>query len=206
MTMFRARAAFALAAATLLPGAAAAQQGGWLLGVSGGYASGIGDTFEGPGSATVAVSVLRAVGRNVDLGIELGYHGLGTTTTRLPDLYGPGSTYREDFTQSAWQLSGHARLRPAGSPVRSYVSAGGGAYLLRIRDVIEVRDAGGQIIPQYQFRQTNGQVYPGVHLGLGADRLVSLGRVGLGLHARWHGIISKGIADFFTIGVGLSLD
>ena len=206
MTRFRARAAVALAAATLLPGPAAAQQGRWLVGVSGGYASGIGDNFEGPGSVTATLSVVRPLGPSVDLGIELGYHGLGTTTTRLHDLYGPGSTYREDFTRSAWQLSAHARLRPAGSPVRPYVSAGGGAYLLRIRDVIEVRDAGEQIIPQYKFRQTDGQVYPGVHLGLGADRLVSLGRVGLGLHARWHGIISEGIADFFTIGVGLSLD
>jgi hypothetical protein len=204
--MLYAGAALALAAATLLPTVTAAQHGRWLIGVSGGYASGIGDNFEGPGSVTAVGSVFRPVGRNVDLGIELGYHGLGTTTTRLTDLYGSGSTYREDFTRSAWQLSGQARVRPAGSTVRPYVSAGGGAYLLRIRDVIEVRDAGGQIIPQYQFRQTGGQIYPGVHLGLGADRLVSLGRVGLGLHARWHGIISEGIADFFTIGVGLSLD
>jgi hypothetical protein len=199
--------ALALAALTLLPGAAAAQQGRWLVGVNGGYASGIGDNFEAPGSVTAAGSVYRTVGRNLDLGVELGYHGLGTTTTRIADLYGPGSTYREDFSRSALQLTGNLRLRPAGSAVRPYVSAGAGAYALRIRDVIEVRDAAGQVIPQYRFRQTDAELHPGVVGGVGVDRLVSLGRVGVGVHARWHGIIAAGgIADFFSVSVGLSLD
>jgi hypothetical protein len=204
--MFRAGAMITLAALTILPAAAAAQQGGWRIGVSGGYAGGIGDSFEGPGSVTIGATALRPIGRNVDVGIEFAYHGLGTSTTRLADLYGPGSTYREDFTRSAWQATGNLRLRPATSPIRPYLSAGGGAYLLRIRDVIEVRDATGQLIPQYQFRQTDGQVYPGVNAGAGADRLVALGRLGLGLHARWHRIISEGIGSFVTVTVGLSVD
>jgi hypothetical protein len=202
------RAGTVLAATlTLLPAAAAAQQGRWLVGVNGGYASGIGDNLEGPGSVTAAGWVLRPVARNVDLGVEVGYHGLGTTTTRLPDLYGPGSTYREDFTRSAWQTTLSVRLRPAAVRVRPYVSAGAGGYLLRIRDVIEVRDGAGEIIPQYQFRQTDAELHPGVIAGVGADRLISLGRLALGVHARWHGVIAPGgIADFFSVGVGLSLD
>ena len=204
--MFRARTVLTLAALTILPAAATAQQGGWRVGLNGGYASPIGESLEGPGSVSAGASVLRPIGRNVDAGVELGYHGLGTTTTRLEDLYGAGSTYREDFTRSAWQATGNLRLRPGASPVRPYLSAGGGAYLLRIRDVIEVRDAGGQIVPQYRFRQSDGHIYPGVNLGVGADRLVSLGRLGLGLHARWHGIISEGIGSVFTVTVGLSLD
>jgi hypothetical protein len=204
--MFRRLTVITVAALTILPAAAAAQQDRWRIGVKGGYASGIGDSFEGPGSVSAGASVFRPIGRNVDAGVELGYHGLGTTTTRQADLYGPGSTYREDFTRSAWQATGNLRLRPATSPIGPYLSAGGGAYLLRIRDVIEVRDAGGQMIPQYQFRQSDGQVYPGVNLGVGADRLVALGRLGLGLHGRWHGIISEGIGSFFTVTVGLSLD
>ena len=87
------------------------------------------------------------------------------------------------------------------------VSAGAGAYLLRIRDVIEVRDGGGEIIPQYQFRQSGAELHPGLNAGVGADRLISVGGVGLGLHARWHGILAPGgIADFFSLSVGLSLD
>jgi hypothetical protein len=87
------------------------------------------------------------------------------------------------------------------------VAAGAGAYLLRIRDVIEVRDAAGAIIPQYQFRQTDAELHPGVNAGVGVDRLVSLGRLGLGLHARWHGVIAgSGVADFFTVSLGLALD
>jgi hypothetical protein len=193
-------------AVTLIAAPATAQQKGWLVGVSGGYSNGIGDAFDGRGSLTASGSVHRTVGRNADLGVELGYHGLGTITTRVSDLYGPGSTYREDFTRRVWQLTANARLRPAASALRPYVSAGAGAYLLRIRDVIEVRDAQGQLIPQYQFRQTDGELYPGINAGIGADRLISLGRVGLGLHARWHGIISEGVASFLTVGMGLALD
>jgi len=205
--MFRAATVAACAALTLGPARAAAQQRGWIANVNGGYANGIGDNFEGPGSVSATGFVYRPVGRNLDLGVEIGYHGLGTSTTRLPDLYGPGSTYREDFTWSVWQATAGVRVRPATSRIRPYAAAGAGAYLLRIRDVIEVRDAAGVIIPQYQFRQTDAELHPGVNAGLGVDRLVSLGRLGLGLHARWHGVIAgSGVADFFTVSVGLALD
>jgi hypothetical protein len=34
-----------------------------------------------------------------------------------------------------------------------------------------------------------------------------VGRLGLGLHVRWHGIIAaSGVADFFSISVGVALD
>jgi hypothetical protein len=203
--MFRTAAMVALAMAGLTTGAEA--QRGWLVSVSGGYADGIGDTFEEGGSLSGSVSLYRPIAHGVDLGLDLGYHGLGTGTTRIPDLYGPGSTYREDFTYMAWQASAGVRLRPAATRIRPYIGAGAGAYLLRTRDVIEVRDAAGQPIPQYQFRQTNSDLYPGVNGGVGVDRLVSLGRVGLGVHARWHGIIAPGgVADFFTVSLGLALD
>jgi hypothetical protein len=182
-------------------------QQGWSGSVSSGYANGIGDTFEGAGALSASGTLYRPVGRSVDLALELGYHGLGSSTTRLSDLYGPGSSYREDFSTSAWQATLGVRLRPAASRMRPYIGAGGGGYLVRTRDVIEVWDAGGQPIPQYAFRQTNADLYPGVNAGVGVDRLVSLGRAGLGLHARWHGIIApSGIADFFSISLGLSLD
>jgi len=128
--MYRAATSIALAALALLPAAVAGQQGRWLTGVNGGCASGIGDNFEGPGSVTATGSIFRPVGRNVDLGVELGYHGLGTTTTRVADLYGPGSTYREDFTRSAWQATANARFRPgavyATAAARSFHSTSSG--------------------------------------------------------------------------------
>jgi hypothetical protein len=206
--MLRAGTVLALAALTLFPAALTAQQAGWLFTVSGGYANGIGDTFEQGGSVSVIGSVYRPMGRNADIGLELGYHGLGTETTLLRDFDGqPGSTYREDFSWSAWQATVGARIRPSASRVRPYATAGAGAYLLRSRDVIEVRDAASQPIPFYEFRQTNAELRPGLNAGVGADRLLSLGRLGLGVHARWHGIVApSGIADFFSVSVGLSLD
>jgi hypothetical protein len=205
--MFRAATVLACAVLTLGPARSDAQQRGWIANLNGGYANGIGDNFEGPGSVSATGFIYRRVGGNIDLGVEIGYHGLGTSTTRLSDLYGPGSTYREDFTWSVWQATAGVRVRPAATRVRPYAAASTGAYLLRIRDVIEVRDAAGELIPQYQFRQTDAELHPGVNAGVGVDRLVSLGRLGLGLHARWHGIIAPGgIADFFTVSVGLALD
>ena len=70
----------------------------------------------------------------------------------------------------------------------------------------EVRNAAGERIPQYDFRQADSELHPGLNAGLGVDRLVSLGRLGVGVHARWHGVIAGGIADFVTISVGLALD
>jgi len=205
--MFRAAAVLACAVLTFGPARMTGQQQGWFVTVNGGYANGIGDNFEAGGSVSATGFVYRPVARNVDVGLELGYHGLGTSTTRIPDLYGPGSSYREDFTWSAWQATAGVRVRPAASRLRPYAAAGAGAYLLRSRDVIEVRDGAGQPIPQYQFRQTEGELHPGVNAGIGVDRLVSLGRIGLGVHARWHGIIAgSGVADFFTVSLGLSLD
>ena len=207
MTMFRAATLAAITALALGPARAAAQHRGWLVNLTGGYANGIGSDFGGGGSVSGTVLVLRQVGRTIDVGLEAGYHGLGTTTTRLQDLYGPGSTYREDFSRSVWQATAAVRVRSGNSRIRPYLAAGGGAYLFRIRDVIDVRDAAGQPIPQYRFRQTNAELHPGVNAGLGADRLVSLGRLGVGLHARWHGIIAAGgVADFVTVSLGVALD
>jgi hypothetical protein len=205
--MLRAATLLALTTFLLTPARGAAQHRGWLVIVGGGYANGLGTDFGGGGSLSGTLAVFRPVGRNLDVGVELGYHGLGTSTTRLQDLYGPGSTYREDFTRSAGQATAVARLHPTGGRIRPYVAAGGGAYLFRIRDVIEVRDAAGQPIPQYQFRQTQAELHPGVNAGIGLDRLVSLGGVGVGVHARWHGILAAGgIADFVTVSLGVTLD
>jgi hypothetical protein len=198
---------FLVALASVLAARPVAAQQGWSGTVTSGYSNGIGDTFEGPGSLSATGSLYRPIGRNVDLSVELGYHGLGTTTTLLSDLYGPGSSYREEFSTSAWQGTVGVRLRPFGSHLRPYVGVGGGAYLLRTRDVIDVRDASGQPIPQYAFRQTDSELHPGVNAGVGVDRLLSVGRVGIGVHARWHGIIApSGIADFFSVSLGLALD
>lgn len=183
-----------------------AQHRSWLINLTGGYSHGIGGDFGGSGSVSGTAGAFRPVGRIVDVGMELGYHGLGTNTTRLRDLYGPGSTYREDFTRRAWQATVAVRLRPARSASRPYVIAGAGAYLVGFRDIIEVRDAAGQPLPQYQFRQSDSELHPGVNLGLGVDRLVAIGRLGLGVHARWHGVIAGGVGDFFSIGVGVALD
>jgi hypothetical protein len=188
------------------PVVAVAQHRSWLINLAGGYSHGIGGDFGGSGSVSGTAGAFRPVGRIVDVGVELGYHGLGTTTTRIQDLYGPGSTYQEDFTRRAWQATAAVRLRPAGSASRLYVIAGAGAYLVGFRDMIEARDAAGQPLPQYQFRQSDSELHPGVHLGAGVDRLVSLGRLGIGVHARWHGVIAGGIGDFFSIGLGVALD
>jgi hypothetical protein len=204
--MVRAVTLATVAVLGMIPARAAAQHRGWLVNLAGGYAHGIGGDFGGSGSVSGTALLLRPVGGNVDVGVEVGYHGLGTNTTRIQDLYGAGSTYQEDFARSAWQATAAVRLRPAGSRIRPYVTAGAGAYLVRFRDIIEVRDAAGQPIPQYQFRQSDGELHPGVNLGVGADRFVSVGRIGIGLHARWHGVIAGGIGDFVSVGLGVALD
>ena len=204
--MFRAATLAAIAALVVAPSDSNAQERGWIIGVTGGYANGVGGDFGGNGSVSGTGLLYRSVSRNVDVGLELGYNGLGTSTTRIPDLYGAGSTYREDFTRSAWQATAGVRVRPATSRLRPYAALGAGAYLTRFRDVIEVRNAAGERIPQYDFRQADSELHPGMNAGLGVDRLVSLGRLGVGVHARWHGVIAGGIADFVTISVGLALD
>ncbi|HEU5171181.1 MAG TPA: hypothetical protein VFU46_11620 [Gemmatimonadales bacterium] len=179
----------------------------WSGGLSVGYAHGIGGDFGGNGSVNAVGSLFRPVAGVIDVGVEVGYHRLGTNTTRLPDLYGPGSTYREDFGWTVWQAGLAARLRPAEGRWRPYALAGSGAYVVRSRDVIEVRDASGAEIPGLQFRQTRTEVKPGVSLGAGIERLATIGRLAVGLHARWHGVLAGGgVADFFTITMGLGLD
>jgi hypothetical protein len=202
--MLRVAAAIVGAWLMVRPPAAGAQVS-WSAAVNGGYSAGIGEDFGGPGGPSIHGFVYQPISRNVDLGAEIGWHGLGTETTRIPNLYGPGSLYREDFSESLGQLTIGARVRPGGGRARAYISAGGGAYFVRFRDEIEVRDSGGQVLPQYDFRNAGSDLYPGINLGVGADRLVLLGNVGLGLHARWHGLIGGDIASVFSISLGIAL-
>jgi hypothetical protein len=198
-----------LATTALAPGAPthAAAQSRWSGELAAGYGSGLGGDLGGSGSLGLHVAGLYRLGRRFGTGIELGYYRLGTSVTSQPDLYGPGSTFRESFGWSALQATGTLRLYPIEGAWQPYLSVGAGAYGARSRDEIVVTDANGQEIPSLAFLQTRTDLKPGVNAGVGVVRRRALGSLALGVHARWHGILDiGGAASFATLTVGVGLE
>lgn len=89
-----------------------AAQSRWSGELAAGYGSGLGEDLGGSGSLGLHAAGLYWLGGRFATGIEVGYYRLGTSTTSVPDLYGPGSTYRERFGWSALQATGTLRLYP----------------------------------------------------------------------------------------------
>jgi hypothetical protein len=197
----------ALALAALLLAAPAAAQSPWSAELAAGYGSGVGGDFGGSGSVGLHAAGLYRLSRTLSTGIELGWYRLGTLTTLVPDLYGPGSTYQEDFGWSALQATATLRLHPTRGPWQPYAALGTGAYGARSRDVIVVTDAAGRPLPNLAFHETRTDLKLGANLGLGIVRRGAFGKLALGVHARWHTILDAGgTADFATVTVGVGLD
>ena len=185
----------------------AAAQSRWSGELAAGYGSGLGEDLGGSGSLGLHAAGLYRPGGRFATGIEVGYYGLGTSVVSQPDLYGPGSTFRERFGWSALQATGTLRLYPIQGDWQPYLSVGAGAYGARSRDEIVVTDANGQEIPSLAFLQTRTDLKPGVNAGVGVLRRRALGSLALGVHARWHGILDiGGVANFATLTVGVGFE
>src|SRR5262245_2170611 len=120
----------------------------WSSNLAVGSTSGIGSEFgNAPGSVTLAAGVFLAASRHFALGLRLGRHGLGTSTSIFRDNFGFGSVQREDYSQTLWEVSVNGRRRwPLGS-LRLDTCFGAGPYLYRTRDKIVTRDSTGASIP-----------------------------------------------------------
>ena len=183
-----------------------AQEGRWSGAFAAGYGEGAGHAFDGKGALWTTAAGLLALSPTVRGGIELGYHRFNSTVSLIPDAYGPGSLIREDFRRSFWQASATVRIRVGAGRWRPYGGSGLGAYLVHVHDHIRTQDASGAEIPGLQFDQKTTEVKPGAHLVLGLERAGLLGRAGLGLHARWDGILAGGLGSVLSAGVVVTLD
>ena len=200
--------AFFIAAclAGLCPMVPAAQQAAWSGGLGIGYAAGNGGSFSNKGALWVTAAGYRALGPVVRAGLELGYDRFASIVSLIPNVYGPGSLIREDFRRTYWQASATMRIRPARGVWRPYAGTGLGAYLLHVDDHIVTRDANGVEIPGLQFDQSDTEVKPGIHVLAGLERVALLGRGGVGIQARWDGILAGSLGSVVSVGVVLTLD
>jgi opacity protein-like surface antigen len=181
-----------------------AQERSWSGALAVGYGQGAG-AFDEKGAVWTTVAGFTALSPIVRGGLELGYHRFGSTVSSIPDVYGPGSLIREDYRRSFWQASATMRLR-AGGAWRPYAGTGLGAYLVHVHDHIVTRDPSGSEIPGLQFDQTAAEVKPGAHLLAGVERARVFGRAGLGIQARWDGILAGGLGNVLSVGLVVTLD
>jgi hypothetical protein len=164
-----------------------AGQGRWSANLGVGSTSGLGEDFgNAPGSITVATGVFVAPSRHLALGVRLGRHNLGTITTIIRDLYGPGSLYREDYSQTLWEVSLNACRRDQLGRMRMDACIGAGPHLIRSRDTIVSRDSTGTQIPEYDFLDKRSELHVGYHLAIALDRPRALGVWGIGLEGTYH--------------------
>ena len=98
------------------------------------------------------------------------------------------------------------RLRGGGGAWRPFAATGIGAYLVRVHDQIVTQDATGTPIPGLQFDDSSSEVKPGMSLLAGLERARVFGRAGLGVQARWDGVLSGTLANVLSVGVVVTLD
>jgi hypothetical protein len=184
----------------------AAQRGAWSGAFAAGYGTGAGDAFSGKGAVWATAAGFRELSPSVRAGIELGYHRFKAIESRIPDAYGPASLISEDFRRSFWQASATVRFRASQGAWRPYFGSGLGAYLVHVHDHFRTQDPTGALIPGLQFDQTTAEVKPGAHLVAGIERAAALGGAGLGVQARWDGVLAGGLANVLSVGVVLTLE
>lgn len=182
----------------------------WSCGLSVGYSEGLGEGFAPQGSVSASAEGYYS-GRWVGIGIEGGYHGLGTESSRTLDLYGPGTSEHRDVSRSASQATVAFRVRRPSGKLRPYAIAGAGAYFLRTQYETDVRDATGAPMPRYQWLGEETEAKPGFNVGAGMVNHHTFGRVSLGFHARWHGMffVSAGggeVPSFLTLSAAITMD
>ena len=165
-----------------------------------------GDTFGNKGAIWGSAAGFIALSPVVRGGLDLGYDRFASLVSLIPDVYGPGSLIREDFRHSYLQASATMRVRPARGLWRPYAGTGLGAYLLHVHDHIVTRDANGAEIPGLQFDQSNTEGKPGLHVLAGLERVALLGRGGVGIQARWDGILSGTLGSVVSVGVVFNIN
>ncbi len=183
-----------------------AQEGKWSGAFAAGYGKGAGHAFDGKGALWTTAAGFRALSPTVRGGIELGYHRFNSIVSLIPDGNGPGTLIREDFRRSFWQASATVRIRVGAGRWRPYGGSGLGAYLVHVHDHFRTQDASGAEVPELQFDQKITEVKPGAHLVLGLERASLLGGAGVGLQARWDGILAGGLGSVLSAGVVVTLD
>ena len=194
------------ALAIAAPGALPGQARKWTGTLAAGYGQGVGDAFGGKGAVSAHVAAFRTLAPGAGLGLELGYSRFNSLTSSIPGLYGPGSLQREDFRRSLWAATASLRLRAGGGAWRPFAGVGLGAYLVRVHDQIVTQDASGTPIPGLQFDDSSSEVKPGMSLLAGLERARVFGRAGLGVQARWDGVLSGTLANVLSVGVVVTLD
>src|SRR5690606_8510354 len=118
-------AAALLAGCFLVAGAEAQERSRWAPGLS----AGVGTTLEvddAPWGFGITGEFLRRSGR-FSIGAELGYQGLGTSTTRIENFDNqPGWVLIEDFSRALVRIGALARYDLGSGAIRPYLTAGAG--------------------------------------------------------------------------------
>ncbi len=200
--------AAAVAGAGTLSGARA--QSPWSASLGLGYAAPLHGFGDAGGSYALTLDLFRRVRPSLQVGLEGGYHRLGTHTTDLPDFAGPGSSLLERLSWELFVADAILRVGLASGRFRPYVVGGGGVGVARSRDRIHAVDASGAPLPMYAFDATTSSTHATATVGAGADLPDAFGRVDAGLELRWYGLLSvsaesAGMAQYGVASLRLSL-
>jgi hypothetical protein len=178
----------------------------WTATFAAGGGAGLGDAFDGKGAFTAQLGGYRMLSPRSGIGLELGHGRFSSLVSEVTDVVGPGATLREVTRRELWYLTFVGRVRAGSGLWRPSIGGGAGAYMARLIDQIAAHDAAGNEIPLYRFHQTTAATRPGLTAFAELVRARAIGRVGVGVQARWHGIFGFGLANFVSVGVAFSLD
>lgn len=142
------------------------------------------------GSVGATAAVFRRVQPYTQVGLETGYHRLGSSSTVIHDFSEPGGLYVEDYSWSVWTTDLAVRFTFPSGGFRPYVLVGAGASVARSTDRIHVTDASGAPVPRYDFDQTRHSTHASATATMGLDFPDVLGSVDVGIEARWYGLLS----------------
>lgn len=159
----------------------------WSISLGVGYAAPLHGFGDAGGSYALTLDLFRRVRPSLQVGLEGGYHRLGTHTTDIPDFSGPGSSLVERLSWEMFTADALLRAGPASGRFRPYVVGGGGVGVARSRDRIHAVDASGAPLPMYAFDATTSSTHATATVGAGADLPDAFGRRGAG---------GRGSADF----------
>ncbi len=182
----------------------------WSVSLGVGYAAPLHGFGDAGGSYALTLDLFRRVRPSLQVGLEGGYHRLGTHTTDIPDFSGPGSSLVERLSWEMFTADALLRAGPASGRFRPYVVGGGGVGVARSRDRIHAVDASGAPLPMYAFDATTSSTHATATVGAGADLPDAFGHLDAGLELRWYGLLSvsaesAGLAQYGVASLRLSL-
>jgi hypothetical protein len=200
------------AAAVLGAGAlgSARAQAPWSTSLGLGYAVPLHGFGDAGGSYALTVDLLRRIHPSVRVGVEGGYHRLGTHRTDIPDFSGPGSSLVERFSWQVFAADALLSVQGEHGTFRPFGVGGLGVAVARSHDRIEGTDASGAPLPMYAFDATTSSTNAMATIGLGADLPDAFGRLDAGLELRWYALLavsaeSAGLAQYGVASLRLSL-